>query len=83
LTAVTVTAAPLNNPDTAIFGVLSPVRLSVLEVPVSEAAVRSTPVGAGIPTAAVAAEIDVVVPEELVAVEPIRKNEPASAADAT
>jgi len=81
--AVTVTDAPLNNPFTAMLGVLSPVRLSVLEEPVSEDAERSTAAGAGIPTDAVAAEIDVVVPEALTAVDPKRRNEPASAAVAT
>jgi hypothetical protein len=70
LVAVTVTLAPEMSPVTVMFGVLSLVRLSEVEEPVSEDVVRSTAVGAGIATAAVAAEIEVAPPLALVAVAP-------------
>lgn len=78
--AVTVTDAPLNNPVTAMLGVLSLVTLSVLEEPVSEAALKSTADGAGIDTAAVGAETEVTDPLAFVAVLAYRRKDPASAA---
>ena len=78
--AVTVTEDPLNNPVTLMFGVESLVLLSVLDEPVSDEADKSTALGAGIPTAAVAADTDVVDPFAFVPVAANLRKEPASAA---
>lgn len=68
--AVTVTVAPDTSPVTEMLGVLSLVSSSEVDDPVSDDVVRSTAVGAGIATAAVAADTEVAVPFALVAVEP-------------
>jgi hypothetical protein len=72
--AVTTTAAPTCNPPTEISGLVSFVRLSVDEIPRSDAATRSGALVAGTPTVvALVALIDVAVPVLLLPVTASRR----------
>ena len=66
--AVMVTDAPEISPVRLMVGVLSLVVLSLLEVPVSDASAKSGVPVAGMPTAVAAADNEVALPSELVAV---------------